>query len=76
METVVAGRNGEGDCFDQLSHPYFICVDQDHSVYVSDMHNDRVMKWMKGAREGIVVAGGQGDGNGLTQLYLSSWINR
>jgi sugar lactone lactonase YvrE len=26
------------------------------------------MKWMKGAKEGIVVAGGQGQGNHLTQL--------
>jgi DNA-binding beta-propeller fold protein YncE len=26
------------------------------------------MKWMKGAKEGIVVAGSQGEGNGLTQL--------
>jgi DNA-binding beta-propeller fold protein YncE len=26
------------------------------------------MKWMIGAKEGIVVAGGQGPGNGLTQL--------
>ena len=30
--------------------------------------NHRVMKWMKGAKEGIVVAGGQGQGNSLTQL--------
>jgi sugar lactone lactonase YvrE len=26
------------------------------------------MKWMHGAKEGIVVAGGQGNGNGLAQL--------
>ncbi|CAF5040255.1 unnamed protein product [Rotaria sp. Silwood1] len=26
------------------------------------------MKWMEGAKQGIVVAGGQGQGNGLTQL--------
>ncbi|CAF4770945.1 unnamed protein product, partial [Rotaria sp. Silwood2] len=30
--------------------------------------NDRVMKWMEGAKQGIAVAGGQGEGNGLTQL--------
>ncbi|CAF5143094.1 unnamed protein product [Rotaria sp. Silwood1] len=27
------------------------------------------MKWNKGAKEGIVVAGGQGEGKALTQLY-------
>ncbi|CAF4702377.1 unnamed protein product, partial [Rotaria sp. Silwood2] len=32
------------------------------------MGNDRVMKWAEGAKQGIVVAGGQGEGNGLTQL--------
>jgi sugar lactone lactonase YvrE len=26
------------------------------------------MKWLKGAKEGIIVAGGQGQGNALTQL--------
>jgi len=28
------------------------------------------MKWLKGAKEGIVVAGGQGYGNSLKQLLL------
>ena len=27
------------------------------------------MKWVRGATEGIVVAGGQGRGNALSQLY-------
>ncbi|CAF5136060.1 unnamed protein product, partial [Rotaria sp. Silwood1] len=26
------------------------------------------MKWVEGAKQGIIVAGGQGQGNGLTQL--------
>ncbi|CAF4801850.1 unnamed protein product, partial [Rotaria sp. Silwood2] len=30
--------------------------------------NHRVMKWNKGAKEGIVVAGGQGEGDALTQF--------
>ena len=30
--------------------------------------NHRVMKWNKDAKEGIVVAGGQGQGSALTQL--------
>ncbi|CAF4519964.1 unnamed protein product, partial [Rotaria magnacalcarata] len=32
------------------------------------------MKWNKGAKEGIVVAGGQGQGSALTQLYYSEGI--
>ncbi|CAF4966755.1 unnamed protein product, partial [Rotaria magnacalcarata] len=30
------------------------------------------MKWVEGAKEGMVVAGGQGEGSALTQLY---WPN-
>ena len=36
--------------------------------YVSDHWNHRVMKWNKDAKEGIVVAGSQGEGKALTQL--------
>lgn len=43
-------------------------VDEDYSVYVSDTNNHRVVKWVKDAEEGIVVAGGQDNGNNLTQL--------
>jgi sugar lactone lactonase YvrE len=53
---------------DQLSGPRYIFVDQDRSVYVSEYDNQRVTKWMEGAEEGVVVAGGQDQGNDLTQL--------
>ncbi|CAF1465338.1 unnamed protein product [Rotaria sp. Silwood1] len=32
------------------------------------------MKWMEGAKQGIVVAGGQGQGNGLTQLSYPAGV--
>ena len=65
--TLVAGGNGQGNRFDQLNHPFYIFVDEDQSVYVSD-NNHRVMQWVEGAREGVVVAGDQGQGNALNQL--------
>lgn len=43
-------------------------VDQDQSIYVSDYYNHRVMKWVKGAKQGLVVAGGRSEGNALSQL--------
>ncbi|CAF5035595.1 unnamed protein product, partial [Rotaria sp. Silwood1] len=43
--TVVAGGNGKGNHRDQLSNPRCVFVDRDHSVYVSDWGNHRVMKW-------------------------------
>ncbi|CAF4966335.1 unnamed protein product, partial [Rotaria socialis] len=33
-----------------------------------------VMKWVEGAKEGIVVAGGQGKGSALTQLSCPNGI--
>jgi len=66
--TIVAGGNGKGDHLNQLRSPTYLFVDQDHSVYVSDYHNNRVVKWVEGAKKGIVVAGGQSRGDGRAQL--------
>ncbi|CAF3294872.1 unnamed protein product [Rotaria sp. Silwood2] len=32
------------------------------------------MKWVEGAKQGIVVAGGQGEANSLTQLYCPGGV--
>jgi hypothetical protein len=42
--TLVAGGNGPGSRLDQLNQTYHIFIDEDHSVYVSDHGNHRVMK--------------------------------
>ncbi|CAF1283855.1 unnamed protein product [Adineta steineri] len=65
---IVAGGNGKGSQVNQLDYPSFIFVDEDQSVYVSDQHNHRVMKWRKDAKEGTVVAGANGYGRNLNQL--------
>jgi hypothetical protein len=59
--TVVVGGNIRGDSLNQLNIPTYVFVDRDHSVYVSDSSNNRAMKWVKDAKEGIVVAGGRGE---------------
>ncbi|CAF1223216.1 unnamed protein product [Adineta ricciae] len=56
---VVAGGNGKGNLLDQLNGSGGVFVDND---------NHRVMKWMKGARELIVLADGRGRGSSLSQL--------
>ncbi len=66
--TLVAGGNGEGGQLNQFNCLTSIFVDENDSLYVSDVRNHRVMKWVKGAKEGIVVAGGNGQGNSLRQL--------
>ena len=72
--TVVAGGHGPGDGLNQLYNPYYIFVDREQNVYVSDYENHRIMKWNKGATKGIVVAGGQGYGDALTQLPYPTGI--
>ena len=65
---IVAGGNGWGNQLNQLNYPTYIFIDRKETIYVSDLENHRVMKWLKGANESIVVAGGQGQGNNLNQL--------
>ncbi|CAF1593885.1 unnamed protein product, partial [Adineta steineri] len=65
---IAAGGNGEGDLLNQLSHPTYIFVDEDQTVYVSDWENKRIMKWRKDAKEGRIVAGGNSKGGNLNQL--------
>ncbi|CAF0779219.1 unnamed protein product [Adineta steineri] len=62
---VVAGGNGQGDQLNQFSIPTFIFVDEDQSVYVTDAGNHRVMKWIKYAKEGRIVAGENDEGENL-----------
>ena len=66
--TIVAGGNGYGDQLNQLKSPTSIFVDRHETVYVSDYHNHRVMKWMKDAKKGIIAVGGWNRGSSLNQL--------
>ncbi|CAF1061563.1 unnamed protein product [Adineta steineri] len=68
---VVAGGNGKGN---QLNCPTFIFVDKEQSVYVSDFHNNRVMKWRTGAKAGTIVAGGNRGGRNLNQLSYPTGV--
>ncbi|CAF1496501.1 unnamed protein product, partial [Rotaria magnacalcarata] len=45
-------------------------VDDNQTVVIADYHNHRIMQWKNGdTTNGQVVAGGNGVGNGLNQLY-------
>ncbi|CAF3840714.1 unnamed protein product [Adineta steineri] len=54
--TTVAGENGCGYNTNQLNNPAYIFVDEQYSIYVSDHEYGRVTKWIKNAKEGIIVA--------------------
>ncbi|CAF4678387.1 unnamed protein product [Rotaria sp. Silwood1] len=54
-DQVVAGGNGKGNRLDQLYEPADVFVDHNRTVYVADYYNDRIVKWIEGAKEGIVL---------------------
>ncbi|CAF2030919.1 unnamed protein product, partial [Rotaria magnacalcarata] len=55
----------------ELYRPFGLFVDDDQTVVIADYGNDRIMQWKNGGdtTNGQVVAGGNGRGNGLHQLY-------
>ena len=57
---------GEED--NQLSGPRGLYVDEDQTLFIADTSNHRIVEWKKGDESGRVVAGGNGEGNGLNQL--------
>ncbi len=68
---IVAGGNGPGNALNQLNNPTYTGLDAVGNLYVSDRENDRVLKFPPGSNastNGVIVAGGNGPGNGLNQI--------
>ncbi|CAF1383201.1 unnamed protein product [Rotaria sp. Silwood1] len=65
---VVAGFQGEGNGLRQLSNPRGLFVDALGILYVADSMNHRVMCYRQGAKEGVVIVGGNGRGAEANQL--------
>ena len=51
-----------------LQWPHGVVVDQLGTVYVTDQLNSRIMCWSKGATQGRVIIGGNGQGERSNQL--------
>ncbi|CAF2083829.1 unnamed protein product [Rotaria magnacalcarata] len=67
---TIAGGNGVGGATNQLNYPYGLFVDDNQTVVITDCGNNRIVQWKNGdTTNGQVVAGGNGQGNGLDQLY-------
>ncbi|CAF5169645.1 unnamed protein product, partial [Rotaria magnacalcarata] len=66
---TVAGGNGRGGATNQLNLPFGLFVDDDQTVVIADSWNNRIIQWKNGdTTNGQVVAGGNGEGNGVHQL--------
>ncbi|CAF1464641.1 unnamed protein product [Didymodactylos carnosus] len=72
---VFAGGNGNGSLLTQLNNPFDLFVDQNSStIYIADTYNFRVVKWLKNATTGVLIAGGYGQGGNASQLSNPSGI--
>ncbi|CAF1591109.1 unnamed protein product, partial [Adineta ricciae] len=54
----------------RLDPPYGMDIDDDGSVYICDHYNHRVVKWISDANYGATVAGGNGPGDSINQLFF------
>lgn len=69
--TIAAGGNGVGDSSNQLAEPGGIFVDNSGSLFVADFNNNRIQKFPPGSTvtsSGVTVAGGMGYGDSLYTL--------
>jgi hypothetical protein len=62
------GRRDRGQSLENLAQHRETVVDQLGTAYAADCENNLVMRWSKGAAQGIIIAGGNGDGAKPNQL--------
>jgi sugar lactone lactonase YvrE len=62
-------RGGQGSATDQFDAPMDVHVDAGGSTYILDRENHRVLRFAPGAGSGTIVAGGNGGGPSLLQLF-------
>ncbi|CAF1328721.1 unnamed protein product [Rotaria magnacalcarata] len=65
---TVAGYNSSGDGLNQFSNPQGLYLQDEHTLYVADFSNHRIMEWKLGEPNGKIVAGGNGAGCRDNQL--------
>ncbi|CAF2231683.1 unnamed protein product, partial [Rotaria magnacalcarata] len=67
---TIAGGNGYGGASYQLNSPAGLFVDGNQTAVIADTRNDRIIQWKNGDTTNVqVVAGDNGQGNGLNQFY-------
>jgi len=65
---TVAGGYGIGTALNQFLDLEQVFVDGMGNIYITDIGNERVVKWTPGATSGVIVAGGNGPGSSPDKL--------
>ncbi|CAF2052600.1 unnamed protein product, partial [Rotaria magnacalcarata] len=67
QQTVYVGL-GKGATLEKLYYPYGLSVNALDTLYVVVAANNRVMRWLQGAKQGTVILGGNGRGIAANQF--------
>ena len=82
---TIAGGNGQGQQLNQLNWPHGIDIDDDGTIVIADLRNDRIGEWRKGALQSQIVAGGNGQlihppdviiDHHNDELIIAEWSNQ
>ncbi|CAF1192604.1 unnamed protein product [Adineta steineri] len=60
---TVAGGKGEGQQLNQLHMPVGIFIDEKKNIFIAELNNHRIVEWKHNAKEGQIIAGGNGQRN-------------
>lgn len=55
--TVAGITDADGSSNETLSYPYTLYVDNKKDIYIADVNNQRIQKWIRNATTGITIAG-------------------
>ncbi|CAF3712902.1 unnamed protein product, partial [Adineta steineri] len=61
--------NEEGEELNQLYNPVGIFTAENKNIFIADWNNHRIVEWKYNAKEGEIIAGGNGGGHRMNQLY-------
>ena len=64
----------QGEVIVDNIHCWGLAMDHQRYLYVSDTGNDEVRRYTIGDKNGIIVAGGNGQGNQLNQLNVATYL--
>jgi sugar lactone lactonase YvrE len=74
--TTVAGQSGvAGTGFNQLNSPQTLIVDTSGNMFISDVGNNRIMRWPAGSNYGLPIAGSTTSGSMPYELWTPQGID-
>ena len=69
LKFIHASTGSAGSAYNLFDGPAALArISSSGTLYIADTYNHRIMQYLSNASSGTVVAGGNGQGNGITQL--------